>query len=328
METDIDIVITWVDGDDPEWRKLRNQYANDGELEKPDVGGKERYEDNGLLKYLFRGLDKFAPWAHRIYFVTWGHLPPWLNEASEKLRVIRHQDFIPKDYLPTFNSAAIALNLHRIPGLSERFVYFNDDMYLLSETKPALFFKDGLPRDMAVNEVMQADSSTAFWHATFNDVILLNQTYRKKAVIKSNRKKWYALRYGRGLIKNIALSPFNMFSAFYEPHLPASYLKSEFEFAWNTHFSLLDATCKSRFRNGSGLTENFIRYSQMAKGSFVPINKDHYGFYASIHSRLLPGQIKSGKFKYICINDNADQPASPVLEAFNSLLPEKCGFEL
>ena len=81
------------------------------------------------LQYWFRGVGKFAPWVNRIHFITYGHLPPWLNVDHPKINIVRHTDYIPKKYLPTFNSHVIELNIHRIEGLANCFVYFNDDTF-------------------------------------------------------------------------------------------------------------------------------------------------------------------------------------------------------
>ena len=101
----IDFVITWVDGNDVSWQKEKEKYS----LTKEDV----RFRDWDTLRYLFRGIEKFTPWVHKVYFVTWGHIPKWLNTTNPKLVIVNHQEFIPKKYLPTFNSHAIELNLHR-----------------------------------------------------------------------------------------------------------------------------------------------------------------------------------------------------------------------
>ena len=127
----LDFVITWVDGSDPAWLDEKSHFASGSEADNR----KERYRDWDHLKYWFRGIEKNAPWVHNIYFVTWGHLPAWLNTAHPKLHIIKHTDFIPPQYLPTYNSHTIELNLHRIPGLSENFVYFNDDVFLIRPVK-------------------------------------------------------------------------------------------------------------------------------------------------------------------------------------------------
>lgn len=172
----IDFVITWVDGSDEKWLAEKRAFAegqpsiksqpsiekssstkkrafteNQLSIENQPYSEKPRFDSSDLrfrndfdfLKYWFRGVEKFAPWVNRIFFVTAGHLPDWLNPDHPKLKIIHHSDFIPKEFLPTFNSHTIENNLHRIKELSENFVYFNDDFYLLRKTRPEDFFKEG-----------------------------------------------------------------------------------------------------------------------------------------------------------------------------------------
>lgn len=138
---EIDFVITWVDGNDPDWQKQKMEYSIQPDLSQKQDDRKERYRDWDLLRYWFRGVERFAPWVRRIHFVTWGHLPSWLNKEHPKLNIVNHKDFIPEKYLPTFNSHAIEWNMHRIPGLAENFVYFNDDMFLIKKVRPEQYFK-------------------------------------------------------------------------------------------------------------------------------------------------------------------------------------------
>ena len=122
----IDFIITWVDGNDDNWQKEKSKYnPNGGE------NCKSRYRDWEQLKYWFRAVEKYAPWVNKIHFVTWGHLPEWLNTDHPKLNIVNHKDFIPEEYLPVFNSVAIEIHMHRIKGLSDKFVYFCDDFYLM-----------------------------------------------------------------------------------------------------------------------------------------------------------------------------------------------------
>mgnify|MGYP000949357810 FL=1 len=126
----IDFVVSWVDGNDPEWIAEKNKFS-------PGINKtfntNIRYRDYGLFKYWFRSIEKYAPWVNKIYVVTSGQKPEWLNIHADKIVFVKHSDFIPEEYLPTFNSNAIELNLHRIKGLSENFVLFYDDMYLIND---------------------------------------------------------------------------------------------------------------------------------------------------------------------------------------------------
>lgn len=140
----IDFVVTWVNGADKRWQAKRAEFDNRS-LSKAGMSSDKAYRDWGTFKYWFRGVEKFAPWINKVYLVTDDQIPTWLNIDHEKLVVIDHTDIIAKEYLPVFNSNAIEMNLHRIKGLAENFVYFNDDMYLTAPVAPTDFFQAGLP---------------------------------------------------------------------------------------------------------------------------------------------------------------------------------------
>ena len=91
----IDFVITWVDGQDDVWRKQKASYSHTEEEDDSE----ERYRDWNLLQYWFRGVEEFTPWVRKIHFVTCGHLPTWLNTEHSKLHIVRHEDYIPKEFL-------------------------------------------------------------------------------------------------------------------------------------------------------------------------------------------------------------------------------------
>lgn len=151
IENVIDFVIIWVDNSDPRWQAERQKYA--AEDENFMNVGDCRYRDWGLLRYWFRSVELYAPWVRKIHFVTCGHYPQWLNMEHPKLNYVKHEDYIPKDYLPTFSSHPIELNLHRIADLSEQFVYFNDDMFVSGPVSPTDFFINGQPRDIALRAI-------------------------------------------------------------------------------------------------------------------------------------------------------------------------------
>ena len=100
------------------------------------IAGKSRDE----LRYSLRSLHLFAPWVRRIHLVTAGQVPPWLDTSDPRIQLVDHRDILPADALPTFNSHAIETGLHRVPDLSEHFVYFNDDVFLGRPVRPEAFF--------------------------------------------------------------------------------------------------------------------------------------------------------------------------------------------
>lgn len=143
----IDIVYLWVDGADPAWRARRHQayavwaQAHPGQLAlHGNVAG--RYRDNGELRYNLRALERFFPGHGHVYLLTDRQVPSWLR-ASKRLTVIDHASLLPGAALPVFDSGHIESYLHHIPGLSERFLYFNDDVFLGAPFEPAFWFGAG-----------------------------------------------------------------------------------------------------------------------------------------------------------------------------------------
>jgi hypothetical protein len=135
----IDIVYLWVDGNDPAWRARRHKAARQHGAIDPGAmalyGNVEgRFRDNDELRYSLRALERHFPDHGHVYVVTDGQTPPWLRPASG-LTLVDHRELIPASQLPTFDSAHIESYVHRIPGLSERFFYFNDDVFFGAPVK-------------------------------------------------------------------------------------------------------------------------------------------------------------------------------------------------
>ncbi|WP_244177858.1 stealth family protein [Streptomyces atriruber] len=142
----VDVVYTWVDGSDPEWQRRRAACTGQGYHE--EAANAARYLDRGELRYSLRSLSQYAPWVRTIYLVTDEQTPSWLDVHATGLRVINHkQIFSDASWLPTFNSHAIESQLHHIDGLSEHFLYLNDDVFLGRPTTPQdFFFANGLTK--------------------------------------------------------------------------------------------------------------------------------------------------------------------------------------
>ena len=132
-ELPIDIVYLWVDGNDPVWRAKRHQAAlrmgaAEAQALAPYGNVEGRFRDNDELRYSLRALERFFPDHGHVYLVTDGQTPPWLR-ATSRMTLVSHQDLMPADRLPTFDSGNIESYIHRIPGLSERYFYLNDDVF-------------------------------------------------------------------------------------------------------------------------------------------------------------------------------------------------------
>lgn len=110
------------------------------EVDKSAVDA-SRFEDSQELRYSLRSLERYAPWVRHVYLVTNGQIPDWLSLDAGKLTIVTHEEIFPDPSdLPTFSSPAIECHLHRIPGLSKRFLYFNDDVLLDSPVWPDDFY--------------------------------------------------------------------------------------------------------------------------------------------------------------------------------------------
>lgn len=124
---DIDLVYLWVNGNDPKWQAKRDACI--GRPSGSQAHCKGRYADSGELKYSLRSAEKYAPWIRRIFIVTDNQIPEWLNTDNPKVQIVDHTEIMPAECLPCFNSAVIEMFLCNIPGLSEHFLYANDDTY-------------------------------------------------------------------------------------------------------------------------------------------------------------------------------------------------------
>lgn len=327
---DIDFVVPWVDGNDPEWIKEFNKYSPKERRIDIDTS-EERYRDYGLLKYWFRGVEKFAPWVRKVHFITCGQKPEWLNLDNSKLHWVKHSDYIRTEYLPVFSSHPIELGMRTIPDLAEHFVYFNDDFFLVAPVKKEFFFKKKLPCDSAI---LNALSATKMSHIVFNDLLLINKTFDRNTVLKENFFKWMNPVYRTYLLRTICLLPWKLFTGFHDPHWANSYLKSTLEEVWEKFPNELESTMKSRFRSDLDLNQWLFRYWQLCKGKFIPQNpkKRKAYFDMTYPAEKICAAIKNPRIKEIVLNDNNvpdfEQKMKKITQAFQSILPEKSTFEI
>ncbi|MBO4443999.1 MAG: Stealth CR1 domain-containing protein [Bacteroidaceae bacterium] len=141
----IDVVISWVDGDDPAWRERRKRYLPEGADKHDDIAGDTRYRSVGEIDYCVASIRRFAPWVRTTYIVTDRQTPNLQFSPISSVKIVDHTILFAgyEKYLPTFNSRAIETMMWRIPELSEHFIYFNDDIVLTRPVEPSEFFEDG-----------------------------------------------------------------------------------------------------------------------------------------------------------------------------------------
>ncbi len=325
----IDFVIPWVDGGDPAWLKEKNYYT--GKINDQEDGRDIRFRDWETLKYWFRGVEKYAPWVNQIHFVTWGHLPEWLNTEHPKLHIVNHKDYIPEEYLPTFSSHVIELNMHRIPGLSDHFVYFNDDIFILKPLQENDFFENGLPCDLCVANAITPRLGE-FSPILLQTTSYINKHFNKKQDMKKNFGKWFSPKYGKLLIRTICLTPWTFYTGFFNHHLAVAYDKKTLETVWKEEPEILKETCSHRFRDNADVSQYIFRYWRLAAGDFVP--HSILGKYVNMSddNSAIYSAIKNQSYKLFCINDKEnksdfDTEKRKMIEAFEEVFPKKSEFE-
>lgn len=341
MSEPIDFVVSWVDGNDPDWKTQKRQYQQASGIQyEPKHNGEERYRDWELFRYWFRGVEKYAPWVRNVYLITWGHIPEWLNQNAPKLKVVKHTDYIPSEYLPVFSSIPIELNLHRIEGLSEYFVYFNDDMFLNRPVVPEDFFRGGLINYPAIADPLRNDDNSAFTHMLFSTLGAINQKFTGKIQdsIKNNPEKWFAEWYSdEAIALNQEIGKKTYLSGMYFTHLPCPFRKSTFEKVWNEFPGSMEQSSMHRFRTPQDVFHFIFTLWDIAEGDFCPVSRDHYGklFWAPVKQQEeITEAICSEKYRCICINDSESISHEEYLtlkqvlmDAMERALPGKSIFE-
>ena len=317
--------------DDPEWKADFAKYAEKIDNSKNEVS-EARFRDYGFLKYWFRGVEKFAPWVRKIHFVTCGQKPDWLDENNPKINLVNHEDYIPKQFLPIFNSSLIEVYLHKIPDLAEYFVYFNDDVFVINHVEKERFFKNGLPCDIAT---FRYNSGIGLWSkCLINNVRAINQHFDKKEVMARDKAKWFYEGYGRKARLNYLLKWYPKFVALRTPHNAQPYLKSTFEDVWQHCEKKLTEMSHNRFRSANDYTQELFRTWQICKGNFEPYNtySDTKMFPLVVKPKQAVAAVRNQSYKLVCLNDNVHirnyrQVMEDIKEAFEGILSEKSSFE-
>ncbi|MBO4862846.1 MAG: hypothetical protein J5517_00625 [Eubacterium sp.] len=166
---DIDIVYTYVNSKDEEWVQTRNENLNMDEINDC------RFRDNDELLFSLRSIEKYAPWIRKIYIITNSSMPEWLDTSNEKIVIVRHEEIMPESILPCYNSNVLEKFFWEIEGLSEIFLFANDDMYFCNHVTKDFFVKDGKPIvRMRKREIVP---QTDFFRIMYNSQQLFKERY-------------------------------------------------------------------------------------------------------------------------------------------------------
>lgn len=334
----IDFVVTWLDSDDPEWKKEYIKYKYAG-LKGDD--SEVRFRDWDLFHYWFRAVECYAPWVNKVFLITNGKFPEWINDKCEKLVLVKHSDYIPKEFLPTFNSCTIELHMNKIPGLSEHFVYFNDDFFLTAPVKPEDYFREGLPCDDNHETVFNIpiyspEDKFGIYMSMLANIGVINRHFNRWRTVRQSMKRWFGPHLGlEGILLSFNLKRQRKFIGFSWRHYEQPFLKSIFDEAWEKEPEMLNKSC-TRFREEVILNQYFFRYWQFASNKFYPVKMgpNRYLRLREHNIDRINKIVTEKSMPSICFNDTPfcdheefERTKKRIKNIFEHQFPEKSMFE-
>lgn len=308
---EIDLVYLWVNGNDPAWQAKRQSITGNAES-KTSVNCKGRYADNGELKYSLRSIELYAPWIRKIFIVTDNQVPEWLDTTNPKIQIVDHTEILPSESLPCFNSALIEHFLYRIPGLSEHFLYANDDMLLNRPTTPETFFRhDGFP---IVRMNRKRFRKFKLW---FREKILGKKLNNHVRLI-ANAAKLVENKYGRYIGSRTH-------------HNIDAYNRSDYERVHNIFKDDIASTLTHHIRDNKDIERQIYSYVPLIeKRAHVEYVDRETSFRIQIHKLSQYRKLKEINPIFLCMNDSefahdADRKRSK--DFLSERFPEKSKFE-
>ena len=303
----IDLVIPFVNGSDPIWRKEFDKYIMEFNPHYGDGNINTRYDGEDILKFLFRSIDVYVPWINKIHLLLYGpsQIPEWLDSSS--VHIVYHKEFIPKDFLPVFNSSAIECFLHNIPDLSEKFIYANDDFIFNSFNEPIDYFdKDGKPRNNTERvKYTNGKMLGAAYVSTFMNAAKLASHNIGKNII------------GYGFVDSPS-------------HDLKSCVKSRFKEIFKSHEEIIKNSI-TKFRSERNINIYFYILYDILRDKYV--KRERKFLYYAIRSKSIANIKKSlldNNIKCLCLNDVIDttvENKKEIQKLLENKFPIKCRFE-
>lgn len=302
----IDLVYTWVDGNDPAWqaRKHKAEGLIDDAAVNETALSASRFQNRDELKYSLRSVEAYANWVNHIYIVTDGQVPEWLNSDHPKITVIDHREiFTDSSVLPVFNSHAIESQLHHIQGLSERYLYMNDDLFFMRPVRPEKFFtSSGLSKFFASRAPLDVDEPSA------RDLPVLSAAKNGRAFMRKH--------HGRTVT--------NKFK-----HTPHPQLRGVLQQMETDHPDLFRTVSASKFRDPAdvSIASSLYHFHAYALGRAVPGSIAYD--YLDISSERAPLRLEwfsyQRKLDVVCLNDTHtdDSEVTPITQMLTEFLEHR-----
>lgn len=235
--TNIDVVFTWVDGNDPRHIAKMRPYLQNSEHLHDDIAGPTRFRPSGELLFSVASIFRYAPFVRNIYVVTDNQEPQiqetikqHFPESTTKIIIVDHKTIFEgfEEFLPVFSSRAIETMLYRIPDLSEQFVYFNDDFFLLRPIQPVDWFQNNIAMAYGYRRSILVDKLISF--------------------VKPRKKGHKPIGYKDGLLR-AAETVKEKSSYFYMQHAPFPILRSTLEDYFTNNQDILKVNISDKFRS-------------------------------------------------------------------------------
>ena len=298
----IDAVVLWVDGSDPVWRAKRDRYLLHGEDRHDDIAGPTRYTSVGEVYYCIASINRFAPFVRRIFLVTDHQVPSHLDDFLRRnfpdgyipYEVIDHTVIFRghEDCLPTFNCNSIEPLLWRIPGLSERYIYFNDDIVLLSPVTPDDFF------------VGEATRCYGRWYST--------SVARLLHALKPRRDGHKPMGFKSLLVNTLRYTPRPHRRFLFLLHTPLPLRRSFFDTYLTAHPEVLRVNITQRFRHPSQFNPQELFYLTEHPSGRCLVTPSHANiFYYKPH--------RHSSTHYLLRKEREFRRSSALFGCFNSL---------
>lgn len=299
FDPSIDAVIPYVNCVDRTW--INDFIKATGNYNPTGV----RFRCWGTLKYLIRGIDKYMPFVKRIILILAkeSQVPIWLD--TSKVKIVYHKDFIPKQFLPTFNSCTIESFLWNISDLSDRFIYFNDDMFPLNQMGLSDFFTSDTP------------------HILFHEHIHMNPQSMFEHQCRGALDTMCDALHSDKYISGELVRP---------EHSAIPMLKSTL---LQVHKLCGDSLIKSvsRLRRKENINQYIYSYYQYYTGSYIP--RMHRFLYVDIKDNLsyIKPAILNSELQIICLNDSDKikdykKSRQELIDIFEEKFPNKCKYEV
>lgn len=299
MKKPIDIIIPFVNNQDAVWQTEFNKHAKANGLK-----GQERFRDMYMFNYVFRSIEKNCPWCRYVFLVLSGEsqIPDWLNVYHPKLKIIFHREYIPSEFLPTFNSNVIEMFYSNIDELSDNFIIMNDDFFFTKNISENYFFEDGEPK------VHRKIQNAGLWKCSPSGDKCFVDTINNNSRFISEMFKTSLVTY-----KHF--------------HMPFPMSKSLQQFIWfKYHDELYTSLSNSQFRQSKNYTQWLFEDIQKVLSKYKDAN-----LYSNSHVfNMGDTTFNIKQYNMICFNDKhafSIKSAKAFLAAIDTLFPNASSFE-